>query len=75
MRRLERVLPGEYLALVAVALERLAPATLPTVLEIAELPELIRGYESIKLAGVERFRAQAQTLVDRLDDARDVATA
>jgi indolepyruvate ferredoxin oxidoreductase len=75
MRRLERSLPGEYLALVALALERLTPATLPTVLEIAELPELIRGYESIKLAGVERFRAQAQTLVDGLDDVSDLAAA
>jgi indolepyruvate ferredoxin oxidoreductase len=69
MRRLERALPGEYLGLVAPALERLSPATLGTVLEIAELPELIRGYESIKLAGVERFRAQAKVLLDRLDEA------
>jgi indolepyruvate ferredoxin oxidoreductase len=75
MRRLERALPGEYLALVALALERLSPATLATVDEIAELPELIRGYESIKLAGVQRFRSEAQTLVDRLDDAGDVPAA
>jgi indolepyruvate ferredoxin oxidoreductase len=75
MRRLERALPGEYLALITPALERLSPATLGTVLEIAELPELIRGYESIKLAGVQRFRSEAQTLVDRLDDAREAQAA
>ena len=58
VRRVERSLPGEYLALVDRALERLSPDTLATAIEIAELPELVRGYEAIKLAGVERFRTR-----------------
>jgi indolepyruvate ferredoxin oxidoreductase len=67
VRRVERRLPGEYLALVEVALERLSPATRATVLEIAELPELVRGYEDIKLAGVERFRLRAVELLEQLE--------
>ena len=66
MRRVERRLPGEYLALVERGLERLAPETQETVLAVAELPELVRGYEHIKLAGVERFRARAAELEEEL---------
>ena len=40
-------------------LERLTPVTHGTVAEIAELPDVVRGYEDIKLANVERFRAAA----------------
>ena len=36
------------------------------VLEVARLPELVRGYEHIKLAGVERFRARAAELATAL---------
>ncbi len=35
-------------------------------LSVAELPELVRGYEHIKLAGVERFRARAAALEEEL---------
>jgi indolepyruvate ferredoxin oxidoreductase len=74
VRRVERALPGEYLALVELALARLDAATLPLALEVAALPELVRGYEQIKLAGVERFRARAAELRARLrieeEDAR-----
>ena len=66
VRRVERALPGEYLALVELALERLDAETLPVALEVAALPELVRGYEEIKLAGVERFRTRAAELRDRL---------
>ncbi len=66
VRRTERELPGEYLELVELALARLEPATLPLALEVAALPELVRGYEQIKLAGVERFRARGAELRDRL---------
>ena len=69
VRRVERALPGEYLAHVEHALARLAPETLGQVLEVARLPELVRGYEQIKLAGVERFRARAAELATALDQA------
>jgi len=67
VRRVERALPDEYMELVELALERLSPQTLPLALEIAALPELVRGYEQIKLAGVERFRTRGAELRERLE--------
>jgi indolepyruvate ferredoxin oxidoreductase len=67
VRRTERALIGEYQSLVATALSRLNASTAATVLEIAELPELVRGYEDIKLAGVKRMRARAAELLAALD--------
>jgi indolepyruvate ferredoxin oxidoreductase len=66
VRSVERALPGEYLTLVDLALPRLTAATLDLALEIAALPELVRGYEQIKLVGVERFRARAAELSAQL---------
>ena len=67
VRRVERRLIGEYRELLREALERLTPANHAVVAEIAALPELVRGYEQIKLAGVERFRARAIELRSQLD--------
>jgi indolepyruvate ferredoxin oxidoreductase len=59
VRRVERALPDEYLALVETAVSRDAA----TALAVAELPDMVRGYEDIKLANVERFRARAAELL------------
>jgi indolepyruvate ferredoxin oxidoreductase len=56
VRRTERALPGEYLAALASMLEGLEPATLDQAVEVAELPQLIRGYEDIKMRRVAEFR-------------------
>jgi indolepyruvate ferredoxin oxidoreductase len=69
VRRIERALPGEYLSLVDAALERLTPQRLDAVVEVARLPELVRGYEEIKLANVERFRARGSELLAELEGA------
>nr|WP_205699739.1 indolepyruvate ferredoxin oxidoreductase family protein [Conexibacter sp. SYSU D00693] len=66
VRRVERALPDEYRALVQRALERLTPDTQPLVARVAELPDLVRGYEDVKLASVERFRAEAAHLEEEL---------
>jgi indolepyruvate ferredoxin oxidoreductase len=66
VRRVERRLIGEYEGLVEHALVHLDPGTHSTVAEIAGLPDLIRGYEDIKLANVERFRAEAERLTREL---------
>jgi indolepyruvate ferredoxin oxidoreductase len=66
VRRVERSLPGEYLGLVELALTQLSPATLEVAMEIAALPDLVRGYEEIKLAGVARFRERGDELAERL---------
>lgn len=36
--------------------------SIPTAVEIASLADSVRGYEEIKLAGVERFRARGAQL-------------
>ena len=66
VRRLERALPGEYRALVERSLERLTPVTHATVAEIAALPDVVRGYEDLKLRNVEAFREQAAALEAQL---------
>ncbi len=71
MRRLERDLPREYLTLVDQGLDRLTEASLSSVRELAELPDCIRGYEDIKLAGVAQFRERASTLLASLDGVAD----
>ena len=71
VRRTERALIGEYQSLMATALSRLDAATAATVLEIAELPDLVRGYEQIKLDGVKRMRARAVELIAQLDAPRE----
>jgi indolepyruvate ferredoxin oxidoreductase len=71
VRRTERALIGEYQSLVATALSRLDATTAATVLQVAELPELVRGYEDIKLAGVKRMRARAAELLVALEAPRD----
>jgi indolepyruvate ferredoxin oxidoreductase len=66
VRRVERELPGEYLRLVETCLAALQPSTLAKLVEVAELPDMIRGYEEIKLAGVGRFRTRAGELTAEL---------
>ncbi|ANY08504.1 indolepyruvate ferredoxin oxidoreductase family protein [Pseudonocardia sp. HH130630-07] len=59
VRRTERALVGEYQGIVRAALEHLAPDTADGVVAVAETASLVRGYEDIKLANVERFRGEA----------------
>jgi indolepyruvate ferredoxin oxidoreductase len=59
IRRLERDLIDEHRTLVRSALRWLTPGTQDDVAAVAALPDLIRGYEEIKLASVERYRATA----------------
>jgi indolepyruvate ferredoxin oxidoreductase len=66
VRRVERALIGEYQQLVDHALVHLDPSTHATVAEIAGLPDIIRGYEHVKLRNVERFRAEAERLTREL---------
>ncbi|WP_256863279.1 DUF6537 domain-containing protein [Microbispora sp. GKU 823] len=68
VRRVERTLVVEYRELVTRALGRLTPATAAAVAEIAALPDLIRGYEDIKLARVAEFRDRAATLLAELNE-------
>ena len=35
--------------------------------ELCELPDVVRGYEDIKLRNVETFRARAAELLERIE--------
>ncbi len=58
VRREERRLPEEYRALVADLAKRLTAANLAAAIEIAGLPDLVRGYEEIKLARIDEYRGR-----------------
>ena len=64
VRRLERALVDEYRAIVEEELEGLSPAGYDRAIRLARTPDLIRGYEEIKVASVERFRDAVQAIRD-----------
>jgi indolepyruvate ferredoxin oxidoreductase len=67
VRRVERALVDEYRELVATGLDRLFPVTAAVVMQLVQLPDMVRGYEEIKLANVERMRTRAQELLAQLN--------
>jgi indolepyruvate ferredoxin oxidoreductase len=66
VRRVERALIEEYRELAGAALADLRPTTAAVVLQILQLPDMVRGYEHIKLANVARMRARAAELTEQL---------
>jgi indolepyruvate ferredoxin oxidoreductase len=68
VRRVERALPGEYEALVLDALAHLTPQTRALVTELCASPDIVRGYEDIKLANVACWREETGRLQTRLAD-------
>ncbi|MDG4824661.1 indolepyruvate ferredoxin oxidoreductase family protein [Asanoa sp. WMMD1127] len=65
VRRLERSLVAEYVAVVGELLAGLTAANHPLAVEIAGLPEQVRGYEEIKVEAAARYRAQLAALRSR----------
>ena len=65
VRRTERQLIDEYRAMIEDALTDLTGETYDRAVELAALPDMIRGYEEIKLASVEKYRARAGELTLR----------
>jgi len=62
IRRTERALITEYADLIVALGTRLTESNHATAIEIAELPDLIRGYEGIKEANVERYHERLAEL-------------
>ena len=62
VRRTERQLIQEYRGLIEAELEDLSATSIGRAIEIARLPDLIRGYEQIKLDNVARFREEVSRL-------------
>ena len=62
VRRVERDLIVQYRRLIFSALEDLNAENHARAVKLAELPDLIRGYEEIKLGNVERFWQEVRAL-------------
>ena len=69
VRKVERRLIREYTADVRWMLPLLTPDTHALAVEIARLPDLVRGYEEIKLDNVGLYRARRAELVARFESA------
>jgi indolepyruvate ferredoxin oxidoreductase len=70
VRREERRLVPWYRDIVVAALAAPGPDAHDRAIQLARLPESIRGYEDIKLRSIAKVRGQALTLVSR-DSTRD----
>ena len=57
VRRTERALIGEYRELLDRGLATLSSETIEGLVRLANMPDMIRGYEHIKLRNVEQYRA------------------
>ncbi|MYD10873.1 MAG: indolepyruvate ferredoxin oxidoreductase family protein [Chloroflexi bacterium] len=62
VRRVERELIAQYRRLVFGALDDLSAENYARAVELARLPDMIRGYDEVKLANVERFWEAARGL-------------
>jgi indolepyruvate ferredoxin oxidoreductase len=62
VRRVERALVAEYRGMVERALRDLGPERHERAVRVARLPDLVRGYEDVKLRNVQRFHDEARTL-------------
>ncbi|MDA0575415.1 indolepyruvate ferredoxin oxidoreductase family protein [Burkholderia gladioli] len=62
-RRTERALIGEYVALVETILAGLTPERLPLALELAKLPDGIRGYGHVKENNLRAVRTKWEALL------------
>jgi indolepyruvate ferredoxin oxidoreductase len=75
VRRVERQLIDDYRQLIESLLADLDEANHPIAVQIAELPDLIRGYEDIKLSAVDEFRRQVEALLVRYHGAEATEAA
>jgi indolepyruvate ferredoxin oxidoreductase len=66
LRRTERALVAEFLDIVRTLCERLTEANHEQAVGIAELPDVIRGYEEVKLANVDTYRTRVDSLLEAL---------
>lgn len=62
VRKVERELLADYTAMIHRLAADLTPETYSAAMEAAGLPDLVRGYENVKLANVELYRARLREL-------------
>jgi indolepyruvate ferredoxin oxidoreductase len=66
VRRVERELVEEYRQMLRAACARLSRENHADAVALAELPDMVRGYEQIKLENVRRYREAARGLMAKL---------
>jgi indolepyruvate ferredoxin oxidoreductase len=64
---IERELTLWYIDVSGRALELLTPAKVEIAVQLVRTPDLIRGYDEIKLGNVELARRQADLLLNRME--------
>jgi indolepyruvate ferredoxin oxidoreductase len=69
-RREERQVADEYAEMVGAVLSRINPATYDDAVALARSASMIRGYEDIKSASIERWRAETAGWQARFDPAK-----
>lgn len=62
VRRVERQLPVIYRTMIEECLARLSVDTYEQVVRLANLPDMIRGYEDVKLRNVEKFWSEVEKI-------------
>jgi len=67
VRRLERELPREYVAAIDQVLANLSSEKLDDAVALAALPDLVRGYEDIKVRRVETYRQRLREALSRFE--------
>ncbi|MFD5855669.1 indolepyruvate ferredoxin oxidoreductase family protein [Streptomyces chartreusis] len=67
VRKVERALLDDYAERVTHLLAGLTPANHAVAVQIASLPDMIRGFEEVKLRNVEAYRARLRELTEQLD--------
>lgn len=63
IRKMERDLIDEYRTVIETLLQDLTPSTLAAAVDIAALPDMIRGYEQIKVTNVEAYHRRLSELL------------
>ncbi|MFI9172434.1 indolepyruvate ferredoxin oxidoreductase family protein [Streptomyces lincolnensis] len=71
MRGIERDLVAEYRESINTALALLNEENLAEVRRLAELPDAVRGYEGVKLAAIERYKAEQARILGELRERAD----
>ncbi|MCU1671877.1 MAG: indolepyruvate ferredoxin oxidoreductase family protein [Blastococcus sp.] len=69
IRRLERALAAEYTQVVQRLAAILSAGDYERAVAVAESADLVRGYEEVKVAGVQRYRLRREELGEPLGDA------
>jgi indolepyruvate ferredoxin oxidoreductase len=68
IRREERALIAWYRDLIDQCLQKLTPANLSVAVEVASLPDQIRGYEEIKRESIARVKVLAAKKIEEMSE-------